>query len=53
MLSYTDVWDNVNRAWVAWREGDLPETVANGEAALEVWQTTMPIPRSVGLPCGP
>jgi hypothetical protein len=27
-----------NLAWVAWREGDLPEADALGQAALERWQ---------------
>jgi len=27
-----------NLAWVAWREGNLSETEANGRAALESWQ---------------
>jgi DNA-binding SARP family transcriptional activator len=27
-----------NLAWVAWREGDLAQTEADGQAALELWQ---------------
>jgi len=27
-----------NRAWVAWREGNLSEAETNGQAALEAWQ---------------
>jgi class 3 adenylate cyclase/tetratricopeptide (TPR) repeat protein len=27
-----------NLAWVTWRDGDLPEAKANGEAALRLWQ---------------
>ena len=27
-----------NTAWVAWREGNLPEVNTNGQAALEAWQ---------------
>ncbi|HSR32978.1 MAG TPA: AAA family ATPase [Anaerolineae bacterium] len=27
-----------NLAWVAWREGDLSRSEANGKAALELWQ---------------
>jgi tRNA A-37 threonylcarbamoyl transferase component Bud32/tetratricopeptide (TPR) repeat protein/energy-coupling factor transporter ATP-binding protein EcfA2 len=27
-----------NTAWVAWREGNLPEVITNGQAALETWQ---------------
>ena len=27
-----------NLAWVAWREGDLSEAEANGQAALETWK---------------
>jgi hypothetical protein len=27
-----------DRAWVAWREGDLSEAVVNGETALDLWQ---------------
>ncbi|MGD1992076.1 MAG: AAA family ATPase [Anaerolineae bacterium] len=33
-----------NLAWVAWREGDLSEAVANGEAALDLWQPLRPCP---------
>jgi DNA-binding SARP family transcriptional activator len=27
-----------NRAWVAWREGNLAQAEANGQAALELWR---------------
>jgi tetratricopeptide (TPR) repeat protein len=33
-----------NLAWVAWREGDLSEAAANGEAALDLWQRLRPYP---------
>jgi DNA-binding SARP family transcriptional activator len=33
-----------NLAWVAWREEDLSEAAANGEAALDLWQQMQPNP---------
>ena len=37
MLEYIGM-ARANLAWLAWREGDLSETEANGRTALESWQ---------------
>jgi tetratricopeptide (TPR) repeat protein len=33
-----------NLAWAAWREGDLSEAEANGQAAMDIWKQGQPFP---------
>jgi hypothetical protein len=33
-----------NLAWIAWREGDLSEAEANGQAAVDIWSQGQPFP---------
>jgi DNA-binding SARP family transcriptional activator/tetratricopeptide (TPR) repeat protein len=37
MVEYTGM-AQANRAWLAWREGDLAQAEADGRAALELWR---------------